>query len=246
MRIALTLDRDADLSESNDYLRSLVEAGVRREDIEIVTPLSPAARPFDALVLGGGGDVDPARYGRPPLENGTLEVDPERDRIDFSLFDEARRTGAPVLGICRGLQVVNVALGGTLVQDIPAERPSEVVHARTQDEKTRLDHTVAVAPETRLRELASTTEVRVNSRHHQAIDALAPGLEVSGLSPDGLPEAVETPGDEWLIAVQWHPENLAGDPVSRRLFAEFVRAARERASRDDVGDAQAEAEAEAG
>ena len=232
MRIALTLDRDADLSESNDYLRSLVEAGVPREDIEIVTPLSPSARPFDALLLGGGGDVDPARYGRPPLENGTLEIDPDRDRIDFELFDEARRTGAPVLGICRGLQVVNVALGGTLVQDIPAERPSEVVHARARDEKTRLDHTVAVAPETRLGQLASSPEVRVNSRHHQAIDTLAPGLEISGLSPDGLPEAVETSGEEWVLAVQWHPENLAGDPVSRRLFAEFVRAARERAARD--------------
>ena len=238
MRIALTLDRDADLSESNDYLRSLVEAGVPREDIEIVTPLSPSARPFDALLLGGGGDVDPARYGRPPLENGTLEIDPDRDRIDFELFDEARRTGAPILGICRGLQVVNVALGGTLVQDIPAERPSEIVHARARDEKTRLDHTVAVAPETRLGHLASSPEVRVNSRHHQAIDTLAPGLEVSGLSPDGLPEAVETSGDEWVLAVQWHPENLAGDPVSRRLFAEFVRAARERAARDDLAEAE--------
>ena len=237
MRIALTLDRDADLSESNDYLRSLLEAGVPREAIEIVTPLSPASRPFDALVLGGGGDVDPARYGRPALENGTLEIDPERDRIDFELFDEARRAGAPVLGICRGLQVVNVALGGTLVQDIPAERPSEVVHART-GEKTRLDHTVSVAPKTRLAALASAPEVRVNSRHHQAIDTLAPGLEVSGLSPDGLAEAVETPGAEWVLAVQWHPENLAGDPVSRRLFAEFVRAARERASREDLAEAR--------
>jgi putative glutamine amidotransferase len=238
MRIALTLDRDADLSESNDYLRSLLEAGVPREAIEVVTPLSPASRPFDALVLGGGGDVDPARYGRLPLENGTLEIDPERDRIDFELFDEARRTGAPVLGICRGLQVVNVALGGTLVQDIPAERPSEVVHARTREEKARLDHTVAVAPKTRLAALASAPEVRVNSRHHQAIDTLAPGLEVSGLSPDGLPEAVETAGREWVLAVQWHPENLAGDPVSRRLFAEFVRAARERASRAELAEAR--------
>jgi putative glutamine amidotransferase len=240
MRIALTLDRDADLSESNDYLRSLVEAGVPREAIEVVTPLSPVSRPFDALVLGGGGDVDPARYGQPPLENGTLEVDPERDRIDFALFDEARRTGAPVLGICRGLQVVNVALGGTLVQDIPAERPSEVVHARTREEKTRLDHTVAVAPETRLSALAAAPQVRVNSRHHQAIDALAPGLAITGLSPDGLPEAVEATGDTWVLAVQWHPENLAGDPVSRRLFSEFVRAARERAARAGEADVPAE------
>ena len=236
MRIALTLDRDADLSESNDYLRSLTEAGVPREAIEIVTPLSPAAGPFDALLLGGGVDVDPARYGRSLLENGTVEVDPERDRIDFALFEEARRKGAPVFGICRGLQVVNVALGGTLVQDIPAERPSVVVHARTRDEKTRLDHTVEVSPETRLAALANTNEVRVNSRHHQAIERVAPGLAVSGTSPDGLAEAVESAAGDWVLAVQWHPENLAGDPVSRRLFSEFVRAARERADRAGGGD----------
>ena len=236
MRIALTLDRDADLSESNDYLRSLTEAGVPRDAIEIVTPLSPAAGPFDALLLGGGGDVDPARYGKALLENGTVEVDPDRDRIDFALFEEARRKGAPVFGICRGLQVVNVALGGTLVQDIPAERPSEVVHARTRDEKTRLDHTVELDPRSRLASLAKSSEVRVNSRHHQAIERVAPGLAVSGTSPDGLPEAVESASGDWVVAVQWHPENLAGDPVSRRLFSAFVGAARERAGRSGNGD----------
>jgi len=233
MRIALTLDRDADASESNDYLRSLLEAGVPRESIEIVTPLS-AAPPatFDGLVLGGGGDVDPARYGRSTLENGTVEVDAERDRIDFELFDLARRRGAPVLGICRGLQVVNVALGGTLVQDIPTERPSEVVHARERD-KLRRDHAVAVEPGTRLAELSGGGEVLVNSRHHQAIEAVAPGLAVSGTSPDGLAEAVEGEAGPWLVAVQWHPENLApvGDPVSRGIFAGFVRAASDSASR---------------
>jgi len=240
MRIALTLDRDADLSESNDYLRSLMEAGVPREAIEVVTPLSPATQPFDALLLGGGIDVDPARYGRSLLDNGTVEVDPERDRIDFALFEQARRAGAPVLGICRGLQVVNVALGGTLVQDIPAERPSDVVHARTREEKTRLDHAVAITPETRLAELAAAPEVRVNSRHHQAIETVAPGLAISGTSPDGLPEAVESAGEDWVVAVQWHPENLAGDPVSRRLFADFVRAARERADGAPAGEARAD------
>ncbi len=160
MRIALTLDRDADTSESSDYLKSLAEAGVPREAIEIVTPLSAAPhRPFDALLLGGGVDVDPVRYGHARLENGTVEVDAERDRIDFDLFREARRRGVPVFGICRGLQVVNVALGGSLVQDIPAGRPSDVVHHRTKEEKTRLDHAVAVAPGTRLAALAEASEV---------------------------------------------------------------------------------------
>jgi gamma-glutamyl-gamma-aminobutyrate hydrolase PuuD len=231
MRIALTLDRDTDLLESNDYLRSLAEAGVAREAVEIVTPLSPASRPFDALILGGGGDVDPARYGRPLLESGSVAVDAERDSLDFTLFEQARRAGAPVLGICRGLQVINVALGGTLHQDIPTERPSGVVHERTKEEKTRRDHVVAVAPGTRLAAFAGGPEVFVNSRHHQAIERVAPGLAVSGTAPDGLPEAVESDDGGWVLAVQWHPENLAGDPVSRRLFADFVRAASERAGR---------------
>jgi putative glutamine amidotransferase len=230
MRIALTLDRDTDLSETNDYLRSLVAAGVPREAIDVVTPLSPASRPFDALVLGGGVDVDPARYGESVLEDGGVEVDAERDALDFRLFEEARRSGAPVLGICRGLQVVNVALGGTLVQDIPSERPSPVVHARSKkEEKTRRDHSVSIAPGTRLAAIAGVPEAAVNSRHHQAIGRLAPGLAVSALAPDGLPEAVEETGANWLVAVQWHPENLGGDPGSGRLFAEFLRAARDRA-----------------
>ena len=184
--------------------------------------------PFDALVLGGGADVDPARYGRPLLENGSVEVDHERDALDFRLFEEARRSGAPVLGICRGMQVVNVALGGTLVQDIPSERPSPVVHQRTRDEKTRRDHRVAIAPGTRLAALAGAPDAAVNSRHHQAIDRIAPGLTVSAVAPDGVAEAVESAGDPWLVAVQWHPENLAGDPVSERLFGEFLRVARSR------------------
>jgi putative glutamine amidotransferase len=229
MRIVLTLDRDADLSESNDYLRALAAAGVPRSAIDIVTPLAPPSRPFDALVLGGGIDVDPARYGRDVLANGNVEVDAERDALDFTLLGEARRAGAPVLGICRGMQVVNVALGGTLVQDIPSERPSDVVHQRARDEKTRRDHPVAVAPGTRLARIAGAAEIAVNSRHHQAIERLAPGLAVSGTAPDGVPEAVESDGGPWLLAVQWHPENLAGDAVSERIFGDFVQAARDQA-----------------
>ena len=228
MRVALTLDRDADLSESNDYLRSLVEAGIPREAITIATPLSPEAGAFDALLLGGGVDVDPSRYGKERLDNGTVEVDAERDALDFRLFEEARRAGVPVFGICRGLQVVNVALGGTLVQDIPSERPSPVVHQRTREEKARLDHRVAISPDTELSRIAGAPDAAVNSRHHQAVGEVAPGLTVSAVAPDGVAEAVEAAGTPWLVAVQWHPENLAGDALSKRLFLEFVRRAKER------------------
>jgi putative glutamine amidotransferase len=229
MRIALTLDRDADLSESNDYLRALTQAGIPRDAIEVVTPVMPySGEPFDALLLGGGVDVDPARYGRERLENGTVEVDAERDALDFALLETARKAGAPVFGICRGLQVVNVALGGTLVQDIPEERPSEVIHETPKEPRIRRDHAVAIARGSRLSTIVGASEIEVNSRHHQAIDRVAPDLTVSGTAPDGVPEAVEAPGQGWLVAVQWHPENLAGDSASERLFAEFARAARER------------------
>jgi putative glutamine amidotransferase len=234
MRIALTLDRDADVSESNDYLRSLEAAGIPRSAIDVVTPRVATRRPFDALLLGGGVDVDPSRYGAPLLADGNVEVDAERDAIDFSLLEEALRLRRPVFGICRGLQVVNVALGGTLVQDIPMERPSPIVHQRDQAQKTRLDHRVSIAPGTRLASIAGAGDIAVNSRHHQAIARVAPGLTVSATAPDGVPEAVESPRDTWLIAVQWHPENLKGDSVSGGLFSEFVRAAREGSRRADA------------
>jgi len=235
MRIALTLDRDTDLSESNDYLRALAAAGIPRESIEVVTPLSPhSGKRFDGLVLGGGVDVDPSRYGRRRLENGTVEVDAERDALDFDLFENARRRGAPILGICRGLQVVNVALGGTLVQDIPAQQPGSGPHEFPREPRTRRDHSVAVAPGTRLAAIVEAREIEVNSRHHQAIERVAEGLYVSAVAPDGVPEAVEAPGREWFVAVQWHPENLRGDSASERLFAEFARAARERSEFPDA------------
>src|SRR5262249_44309859 len=235
MRIALTLDRDADLSESNDYLRALTVAGIPREAIEVVTPLSPySGKPFDGLVLGGGVDVDPSRYGRPRLENGTVEVDAERDALDFDLFESARRRGTPILGICRGLQVVNVALGGRLVQDIPAEQPSAAPHEFPREPRTRRDHSVAVAPGTRLAEIVEVREIEVNSRHHQAIEKVARILDVSAVAPDGVPEAVEARGPDWFLAAPWHPQDLAGDPASERLFADFARAARERSEFRDA------------
>ena len=233
MRIALTLDADATKREENDYIRALVRAGAREDEIIVLPPGSPVEGEFDGVLLGGGVDVDPSRYGRTILPDAGVEVDPARDETDFTAFDKAWREETPILGICRGLQVVNVALGGTLVQDIPRERPSEIVHQRTKKEKTRRDHTVGVVGGTRLHEIAATREISVNSRHHQAIEKPAPGLAVSATAPDGTIEGIEVPAETkgpWLVAVQWHPENLAGDPVSERLFAEFVRAARLRAS----------------
>lgn len=232
MRIALTLDRDTSRREENDYLDALIAVGFRREEITVLAPGSRIAGDFDGIVIGGGGDVDPARYGQPRRQDANLEIDAERDETDFDLFDRARRSETPTLGICRGLQVVNVALGGTLVQDLAIERPGSLDHETDESkrrDKTRRDHAVRVEPGTRLSGIASAAQLPVNSRHHQAIARLAPGLAVSAVAPDGVIEAVEGTGP-WLLAVQWHPENLAaGDPASRRLFEEFARAVRARA-----------------
>lgn len=227
MRIALTLSA-ASKDEKNDYIRALVEAGFRREEIVVLPPGAKPDGSFDGVVLSGGLDVNPARYGERET-HPSVEVDAQRDATDFAAFEKARREGLPVLGICRGLQVVNVALGGTLHQDIPSERPSEITHEVPGKHPERRDHDVAVKQGTLLSEIVRTSEIPVNSRHHQAVEKLAPGLRVSAVAPDGLIEAFET-REPWLVAVQWHPENLRNDPVSRRIFAEFARVVRERAA----------------
>jgi putative glutamine amidotransferase len=229
VRVLLTLDRDAD-PRDNDYVRALRQQGLSSEEILVLQPGAAPPPDFDGVVLGGGIDVEPQRYGDHPDPRAGLELDAERDATDFSVLEKARSAGKPVLGICRGLQVVNVALGGTLVQDIPTQRPSGVGHQDPKTDKTRRAHRVRLEPGSLLREIAGSPEIEVNSRHHQAVAAAAPGLRVSAASPDGLVEALEASSGPWLVAVQWHPENLAGDGPSEALFREFVRAARRAAA----------------
>ena len=226
MRIALTVDGDVP-AEENDYIRALLAAGLRREEIIVLRPGDPIPEAFDGVVIGGGDDVDPVRYGREILEAANVAVDRGRDSVDFPIFEEAWKSDVPIFGICRGLQVVNVARGGTLVQDLPLERPSDVAHQLPKRENES-DHPVRVEPGTRLGRIAGAREIQVNSRHHQAIDHPADGLVVSATAPDGVIEAIESHDGRWLVAVQWHPENLTSDEVSRNLFREFVAEVRRR------------------
>ena len=183
----------------------------------------------DGLLLTGGEDIDPAHYGEEPAP-GLGAVDRERDRFELALFRAARAAGLPVLGICRGIQLINVALGGTLYQDLPSERPSAIDHdpARPRDART---HHVRLAPGSRAALALGVDRLVPNSFHHQAVKDLAPVLIATGWSDDGVIEAVEGRSEHpWLLAVQWHPEEMHADVTApeQGLFGALVEQARRR------------------
>ena len=184
---------------------------------------APALEACHGLLLTGGEDVDPRHYGaEPSAELGS--VDPERDRFELALFTAARSAGLPVLGICRGIQLINVALGGTLYQDLPSERPGEVNHNPDVARTTRSHH-VRLEPGSRAARALGVERLVPNSFHHQAIKQLAPDLIPTGWTDDDLIEAVEgRPGEPWLLAVQWHPEEMHADPTApeRGLFGALI------------------------
>lgn len=177
----------------------------------------------DGLVLTGGEDVNPARYGADARTASDPPHD-DRDASEIALLAAARAARLPTLAICRGLQLANVALGGTLVQDIPSERPSPIAHARS-DARTERVHEVRVSDDSLLAAALGGTALTVNSSHHQSVDRVAPGLTVSARAADGIVEGAEWTGDDgwWLLGVQWHPEELTGtpEPWDRALFAAF-------------------------
>ena len=213
-----------------NYVRSVIAAGGLPV---IITPeLDPvcAVELFgecDALLLTGGEDVDPVRYGATPHPKlGDTSAD--RDSNEIALIADARARDLPILGICRGIQILNVACGGTLVQDLASERPSDVMHAHTGARDLR-SHAIAVQPGTRLAAILGAEHFDANSLHHQAVDVLGSGLVATAHAPDGVIEAVESGNaKEWLVAVQWHPEELALQPdaADLKLFTALISAAR--------------------
>ncbi len=210
------------------YFQALEQAGA----VPVMLPLtndaaalSRAVEALDGFLMTGGPDVDPAYYGAEELPS-VNEICPERDAMEMTLLRLLWETDKPVFGICRGLQMMNVQRGGTLIQDIPTEHPSDVEH-RMKAPYDRVVHTVTVLKDSPLYRLFGTDSAGVNSSHHQAIKVLAPGLLPMAVAPDGLIEAICAPEKRFYWAVQWHPERLwVKDEMSRRLFAAFVNAAR--------------------
>lgn len=206
------------------YLDALTGAGI----VPVVvgpqlSGLDEIVARVDGLVLTGGEDVAPALYGADPGPH-TDPPHATRDRAEIALLAAARRAALPTLAICRGLQVANVALGGTLLQDIPTERPSAIAHARS-DARAQRVHEVRVVSGSRIASALGATGLTVNSSHHQAIDRVADGLTVSATAPDGIVEGAEWTGDDgwWMVGVQWHPEELTTTPErwDTSLFAAF-------------------------
>ena len=212
------------------YTRALEEVGLVQV---IVPPLADAASAVAllaavrGLVLTGGEDVDPARFGAAP-HPALGPVQPARDATEIALAAAARERGLPTLAICRGIQLLNVALGGTLVQDLPTERPGSVAHAQ-RGARSERTHDVAVVAGSRLAAALGAERAAVNSMHHQAVAELSPALVATAHAPDGVVEGAESRDRAWwAVAVQWHPEELTEtrDAWDRALFAAFAAAVR--------------------
>lgn len=186
---------------------------------------------LDGVFLPGGADIDPASYGaeRQPVCDRS---DPPRDRVELMLVKWAMEERKPVLGVCRGLQLINLAAGGSLFQDLKDLKPDSIKHDyfpfRDGYARDHLAHPVRVVEGTRLHRVAGVTELPVNSMHHQGIDRLGAGLVASAFAPDGIIEGIESPDEHFLVGVQWHPEVFVeADRTMRGLFESFIEAASE-------------------
>ena len=211
-----------------DYRQSILHVGGEPRVLDLSMPVEQALAGIDGLLLTGGADVAPARYGEaahPTVE----EAEPGRDEFEIALITAARQRDLPILAICRGVQVLNVACGGTLVQDIPSQIAGALAHslAVPQHEPYALAHEVWIEKDSLLARLMgdrlADDTCEVNSRHHQAVKDVARGLRVTATAPDGVIEAIEDPAAAFCLGVQWHPE-VAADAG---LFQALVGASRQ-------------------
>lgn len=211
------------------YTNALIAVGLVPIILPPMEPVLATAAMTDiaGLVLTGGEDIDPLRFGQDPHPR-TGEPHQMRDAYEIALARAAHHRRVPTLAICRGAQVMNVALGGTLLQDIASQHPSAIDHDQSGRRNDRV-HEVQIGRQSRLAGIVSSSNIFTNSSHHQSVDRVGEGLRIVAKSPDGIVEAVE-PTDPawWMVAVQWHPEELTAtaEDWDRRLFSAFAEEAR--------------------
>jgi putative glutamine amidotransferase len=220
-------------SRLDDYLASVEQTGARARILEVTESPRKVLTEIDGLLLTGGGDIDPVFY-REERHPTTDDAEPGRDEFEIDLARRAIGADLPTLAICRGVQVLNVAAGGTLIQDIPSIVASGLTHA-VPEPKNLECHDISIERGTMLARIlgpgsTAACSCRVNSRHHQAIARPGNGLVITATAADGVIEAVEAPDNRFCIGVQWHPENFWQTGEFRPLFEAFVKAAGERSS----------------
>ena len=209
------------------YVTALERAGLIPLLVPPLSSADAAASVLDSvagLVLTGGEDVDPALYGEKRHEK-VVSVNAARDATEAALVEEARARGTPVLAICRGIQILNVALGGSLVQDIPTQCETTIDHD-DEGARTSRSHEVSIEPGSLIARAVGTEHCTVNSFHHQSVKRVADGMRVTARSPDGIIEGIEsTDEDWWVMGVQWHPEEMteSAEPWDRGLFKAFAK-----------------------
>lgn len=218
-------------SKLDDYLASVEQTGARARVLEVTESPRAVLSEVDGVLLTGGGDVDPVFYGE-ERHPSTHDAEPGRDEFEIDLARRAMTGDVPLLAICRGAQVLNVAAGGTLVQDIPSQVSSDLAHT-IQEPKNAVAHDVRITPGSRLEQaLGASVDAshtcRVNSRHHQSVGKVGAGLSTSAIAADGVIEAIERRDSTFCVGVQWHPENFWKTQEFAPLFAAFVEAARGR------------------
>jgi putative glutamine amidotransferase len=219
-------------SRLDDYIASVEQTGARARVLEVSESPRAVLKEIHGVLLTGGGDVDPVFYGQ-ERHTSVEDAEPGRDEFEIDLARRAMAADMPLLAICRGSQVLNVAAGGSLVQDIPSAVATALAH-RVPEPKNAESHGISIVPTSRLASALGASApgcgCRVNSRHHQSVGHLGAGLIVSATAEDGVIEAIEAPAATFCVGVQWHPENFWQTGEFSPLFDAFVRAAGARAS----------------
>jgi putative glutamine amidotransferase len=218
-------------SRLDDYIASVERAGGSARILEVTESPQAVLRQVDGVLLTGGADVDPAFYGE-PRHPSIEDAEPGRDEFEIDLARRALDANVPLLAICRGSQVLNVAAGGSLVQDIPSGIATDLPHS-VNTPKDAIAHTVRIAAGSALERalgiaVGGAGVCAVNSRHHQSVGTVASRLAVTATAPDGVVEGIELPGGRFCLGVQWHPENFWRPGEFSPLFDAFVNAAREK------------------